>query len=60
MQHLKNQYCSNCKRKKLEDRVIGKIKALLSIIQSFWGASRHVESRTNLVSGDAEPASEAV
>jgi hypothetical protein len=21
MQHLKNQYCSNCKRKKLEDRV---------------------------------------
>jgi hypothetical protein len=22
MQHLKNQYCSNCKRKKLEDRVI--------------------------------------
>jgi len=23
MQHLKNQYCSNCKRKKLEDRVKG-------------------------------------
>src|SRR5437764_7805312 len=23
MQHLKNQYCSNCKRKKLEDRVQG-------------------------------------
>jgi hypothetical protein len=22
MQHLKNQYCSNCKRKKLEDRVL--------------------------------------
>ena len=22
MQYLKNQYCSNCKRKKLEDRVI--------------------------------------
>jgi putative DNA primase/helicase len=25
MQHLKNQYCSNCKRKKLEDRVYGKL-----------------------------------
>jgi hypothetical protein len=23
MQHLKNQYCSNCNRKKLEDRVEG-------------------------------------
>jgi hypothetical protein len=25
MQHLKNQYCSNCKRKKLEDRVYSTI-----------------------------------
>jgi hypothetical protein len=40
--------------------VVCKIKALLSITQSFWGASWHVESRTNLVSGDLEPASEAV
>jgi hypothetical protein len=40
--------------------VVCKIKAWLSITQTFWGASRHVESRTNLVTGDLEPASEAV
>jgi hypothetical protein len=33
---------------------------LLSITQTFWGASRHVESRTNLVTGGLAPASEAI
>jgi hypothetical protein len=40
--------------------VVCKIKALLSISQTFWGASQHVESRTKLFTGDLEPASEAV
>jgi len=40
--------------------VVCKIKALLSITQTCWGASRHIESRTNLVTGNLEAASEAV
>jgi len=40
--------------------IVCKIKALLSISQTFWGASRHVESRTNLVTRSLESASEAI
>jgi hypothetical protein len=40
--------------------VVCKIKALVSITQTCWGASRHVESRTKLVAGALEPASKAV
>ena len=32
--------------------VVCKIQAWLPITQTFCGASRHVESRTNLVTGD--------
>jgi hypothetical protein len=40
--------------------VVRKIKTLLSITQTCWGASQRIESRTNLVTGGLEPAAEAV
>ena len=40
--------------------VVSKIKALLSITQTCWSSSQHMESGTNLVTGGLEPASEAV
>src|SRR6266699_3587409 len=43
MQHLKNQYCSNCKRKKLEDRVsmscitaVGRLKGVCVVTNAAY------------------------
>ena len=42
MQHLKNQYCSNCKRKKLEDRV----KDILAVVKDILAVVQHIEARS--------------
>lgn len=41
MQHLKNQYCSNCKRKKLEDRGHSKIPWDRLLVASVRVILRH-------------------